>query len=76
VTVARDEVVLAAYLTGMAMRHIADFVCRRNQGLPYLWCLHTLSSLRLAKKQLAEITMQRGFDDDLAAQVLPNSLFA
>lgn len=34
---------------------------------------HTLRSLRLADKQLAELTMLRGFDDDLAAQVTQTS---
>lgn len=34
---------------------------------------HTLRSLRLADEQLAELTMLRGFDDDLAAQLTQTS---
>nr|WP_166682743.1 IS110 family transposase [Burkholderia pseudomallei] len=82
VAVARAEGVLVAYLPGLAMRRIADLhageaktdardaaiIAEAARSMP-----HTLRSLRLADEQLAELTMLRGFDDDLAAQVTQTS---
>ncbi|WP_038782243.1 IS110 family transposase [Burkholderia pseudomallei] len=82
VAVARAKGVLVAYLPGLAMRRIADLhageaktdardaaiIAEAARSMP-----HTLRSLRLADEQLAELTMLRGFDDDLAAQVTQTS---
>lgn len=82
VAVARAEGVLVAYLPGLAMRRIADLhageaktdardaaiIAEAARSMP-----HTLRSLRLADEQLAELTMLRGFDDDLAAQLTQTS---
>lgn len=82
VAVARAEGVLVAYLPGLAMRRIADLhageaktdardaaiIAEAARSMP-----HTLSSLRLADEQLAELTMLCGFDDDLAAQFTQTS---
>ncbi|OMR09914.1 transposase [Burkholderia pseudomallei] len=82
VAVARAEGVLVAYLPGLAMRRIADLhageaktdardaaiIAEAARSMP-----HTLRSLRLADEQLAELTMLRGFDDDLAVQLTQTS---
>ncbi|AJX91223.1 transposase family protein [Burkholderia pseudomallei] len=82
VAVARAEGVLVAYLPGLAMRRIADLhagetktdardaaiIAEAARSMP-----HALRSLRLPDEQLAELTMLRGFDDDLAAQLTQTS---
>lgn len=79
---ARQQMLLLAYLPGLAMRRIADLhageaktdardaaiIAEAARSMP-----HTLRSLRLAAEQLAELTMLCGFDDDLAAQITQTS---
>jgi hypothetical protein len=78
VAAARDEVVLVAYLLGLAMRRIADLhageattdardayiIAEAARSL-----LHTLRSLKLADSQVAELTMLCGLDEDLPGQI-------
>ena len=82
VAVARAEGALVAYLSGLAMRRIADLhageaktdardayiIAEAARSMP-----HTLRSLKLADNEVAELTMLCGFDDDLAGQITATS---
>lgn len=82
VAVARAEGAWVAYLPGLAMRRIADLhageaktdardayiIAEAARSLP-----HTLRSLKLADRDIAELTMLCGFDDDLAGQITQTS---
>jgi transposase len=80
--VARAEGALVAYLPRLAMRRIADLhageaktdardayiIAEAARSLP-----HTLRSLKLVDKQVAELTILCGFDEDLAGQITQTS---
>jgi transposase len=80
--VARAEGVLVACLPGLATHRIADLyageakndardaaiIAEAARSIP-----HTSRSLRLADEPLAELTILRGFSDDLAAQTTQTS---
>ena len=82
IAVAQAEEVLVGYLSGLAMRRIADLhageaktdardaaiIAQAARTLP-----HALRSIQLADESVAELSMLCGFDDDILGQMTATS---